>query len=137
MGTRGGANVVIEMPALLTAFGATPGRATVVVARNSVGRRVARALAALGACWALALVAVFIPVAHFVLVPSLLVAGPVAAVVRLREDRTLVKLHGVCPRCGLEQDFRAGGRFRSPRTVYCTGCRTDLLLTADPAAGAP
>lgn len=44
--------------------------------------------------WALALGGLFIPVAHFILVPTFVVTGIVVAVKRAREDRRLVLLRG-------------------------------------------
>ncbi len=124
----------VEVPVSLVVFGAPPRRATAVVIPRSPAGRIARALAGLGACWGLAVAAAFVPVAHFVLVPTLLVAGPVVAVIRLREERTLVSVRGACSRCGLEQEFRAGGRFRPGRTLDCAGCRHQLVLSSGPPA---
>jgi hypothetical protein len=123
---------VVEISASLTAFGTPPTRARAVVVVQGTGRRAARALAGLGACWALALVSVFIPVAHFVLVPTFTVAGVVVAVLRLREDRRLVGVSGTCPRCGTEQEFEAGGRFEDDRTLDCPRCHQLLRLVAEP-----
>jgi transposase-like protein len=78
---------------------------------------------------------VFIPVAHFVLVPTLLAAGVITAVLRLGEAARLASVRGVCPRCGTEQEFESGGRFRRERTLDCPGCHHHLRLIADPAAG--
>jgi hypothetical protein len=60
----------VEMPALLTVFGASPASATVTVMPLGIGHRLARALGALLTCWGAAVVAVFIPVAHFLVVPG-------------------------------------------------------------------
>jgi hypothetical protein len=128
---------VVEVSASLTAFGALPTRARAVVVVQGTGRRAARALAGLGACWALALVSVFIPVAHFVLVPSFTVAGIVVAGLRLREDRRLVGVSGTCPRCGTEQEFEAGGRFEDDRTLDCPRCHQLLRLIAGPPSEHP
>ena len=130
-------SAVLALPASLTVFGAPPTRATVTVDLQSVGRRAARAVAALAACWALAVVAVFIPLAHFVLVPGLFVTGLWLATNRAREDWRLVGVRGVCPRCGLAQEFQPGGRLRGKRTVDCPNCRNRLVLElSPPAAGA-
>ena len=43
------------------------------------GDRIQRALTRLGLLWLLAGVTLFIPIAHFVLVPGFLIAGPVMA----------------------------------------------------------
>src|SRR5258706_14609734 len=95
----------------LTAFGFSPRPATAVVIEQSTGERVGRAFAGLGMFWALALGGLFIPVAHFILVPTFLTAGIIMAVKRSKEDRRLAEVSGPCPRCGAEQTFKAGGPF--------------------------
>lgn len=84
----------------------------------------------------MALAALFVPVAHFILVPAFALAGVAVAIVRAREDRRLVKVRGVCPRCGVRQEFEGGGRFTSKRTLDCPRCHNHLTLTADAHAPA-
>ena len=76
----------------------------------------------------------FIPVAHFVLVPTFVVAGIIVAAKRAREDRRLILLRGACPRCGAEQEFRPGGRFTDERSLDCPECHGTLTLVATAAA---
>src|SRR4029077_17101825 len=103
--------IEIETQASLTAFGYPPCSVTAVIIEQTPTQRLGRALAGLGMCWALALGGLFIPGAHFILVPTFVVAGFIVAVKRAREDRRLVLLRGVCPRCGAAQEFKPGGRF--------------------------
>ena len=121
---------VSSMRASLSIFGAEPTNATAKVIEQGAGRRAGRALAGLGIFWGCAAAAVFIPIAHFLLVPTFLLCGIVLAALRLREGRRLVGLHGVCPRCGAEQDFRASGRFDQERDVVCPRCHSRLRLAA-------
>jgi hypothetical protein len=123
----------VEMAGLLTVFGATPTRATITLMPLGIDRRLARALGALLACWAAAAVSVFIPVAHFLLVPGLAIGGLVWAVVRLRARERLVRVHGACPRCGRVQEFIAAGSTGGQSAVTCPGCLNRLLVTT----GAP
>ena len=44
-----------------------------------------------------------------------------------REYRTLVSLHGTCPKCGAEQDFGELGRMGNPHKVHCASCRWELI----------
>jgi hypothetical protein len=67
-------------------------------------------------------------VAHFALVPGLLVGGVVLAAMRLAETRTLARVRGVCPRCHAQLDVSPGGRFRLPRAVQCVHCRNELTM---------
>jgi hypothetical protein len=121
---------VVELPATLTVFGSPPTPATATVLNQSLGQRLARTGAALGACWGLALAGLFIPVAHFILVPTFVVAGIVAAVLRAREDRRLLEVCGRCPRCGAEQQFKIGGRFAPERSFDCPRCHSNLVMHA-------
>lgn len=119
-------NRVEETPVMLTTFGDTPCDATATIVTQAPGRRVARALTALGTFWGLALGGLFIPVAHFILVPTFVTAGVVMAVLRAREDRRLLRVRGRCPRCGLEQEFAAGGRLTSEVRLDCPHCHSSL-----------
>jgi hypothetical protein len=126
----------VEIPATLSAFGAAPAPATATVLSQAPGERLTRTAAALGMCWGPALVSVFIPVAHFVLVPTFFIAGIALAIARAREAMRLLGVHGVCPRCAQEQDFEAGGRFTPSRSLDCPKCHNTLTLTADASAAA-
>lgn len=117
-----------EIPVTLSVFGASASTGMATVRRRGLASRARRAALALGVAWLLAFPAIFFPVAHFVLVPGLVVGGVVLAVIRLREDRTLDRLRATCPRCGATLDVTPGGRFRLPRPVQCVHCRNELTL---------
>lgn len=123
-----------ETQASLTAFGYPPCGVTAVIIEQTPTQRLGRALAGLGTFWALALGGLFIPVAHFILVPTFVVAGVVVAVKRACEDRRLVLLRGACPRCGATQEFKPGGRFATGRSVDCPKCHGTLTLVAGETA---
>src|SRR6266496_3740737 len=108
-----------EVQASLTAFGYPPRPATALGIEQSAPERLVRTVAGLGMFWGLALGGLFIPVAHFVLVPAFLVAGIVMGIKRSHEDRRLLGISGTCPRCGIEQRFHVGGRFFDGRTFEC------------------
>ncbi|HEY7433545.1 MAG TPA: hypothetical protein VIE41_00280 [Methylomirabilota bacterium] len=122
----------IEREVRLTAFGHEPSPTTAVVIEQPPGTRFGRVLGGLGMFWGLGLASVFIPVAHFVLVPTFVVWGIVMAVKRAREDRRLLVLRGACPRCGAAQEFRPGGRFADGRTFDCPKCHGNLTLRVSP-----
>ena len=126
--------IEMETQASLTAFGYPPCGVTAVIIEQTPAQRLGRALAGLGMCWALALGGLFIPVAHFILVPTFVVAGFIVAVKRAREDRQLVLLRGVCPRCGAAQEFKPGGRFTTGRSVDCPKCHGILTLATGETA---
>ena len=125
----------VEMPISLTAFGYAPRPATAVVIAQTPGERVGRVLAGLGLFWALALAGLFIPVAHFILVPVFLVAGIVIGIKRWFEVRRLLQVRGPCPRCGAEQAFEGGGRFEDGRSLDCPACHGAVGLAVRESAG--
>jgi hypothetical protein len=118
----------VEIPATLTAFGAPPGSATATVIHQTPPQRLARTFGALGMFWGLALIGLFIPLAHFILVPTFFTAGIVVAVLKAREDQRLVKVCGACPHCGVDQEFEVGGRFTRERSLVCPLCHNILRL---------
>ena len=119
-----------SLPASIEIFGATPTSVVVSIVRQPLASRLARAAMALAL--PLAVAAVFIPLAHFVLVPGVLVAGGVIAAIRLREDWRLARVQGPCPRCGQPLDVAPGGRFQPRRTFECPHCLNTLTLVASP-----
>jgi hypothetical protein len=121
---------VVDIPATLSAFGAPPAPATATVQNQSPAERLRRTAAGSGLCASLAVVSLFIPVAHFILVPTFIGAAIAVAIVRAREDTRLLRVHGVCPRCATAQDFEGGGRFTPTRSLDCPKCHTNLILTA-------
>ena len=90
--------------------------------------RLKRAAAVLGAGLAVALIALPIPIVHFVLVPGGLLLGVILAAVRLGQGEVFRAVQGRCPFCGVEQAFPVSGRFRLPREVHCANCRRSLSL---------
>lgn len=92
---------------------------TLHVRRFDQKDRVLRALAMVGGLWLLALVSVLIPVAHFILVPGFLLAGPVLAVMRYRVTEANQKVTGACPTCGDEISIEMDTSDRLPFWTYC------------------
>jgi len=121
-----------EQPASLTAFGFPSQDAAAVIVEQTHTQRAMRVLTGLGFFWGLALCGLFIPVAHFILVPTFGVAGIIVALRRAREDRRLILVRGACPRCGAQQEFKPGGRFESGRSIPCPHCHGNLTLVAAP-----
>jgi hypothetical protein len=122
--------------ATLTAFGATPTPVTITVVTHTPASRFGRALGALAACWCAAVAAVFIPVAHFVLVPGLAVIGVLWAARQLRTRVTVLEALGECPRCGRQQSFVPAGSSGDQLAFDCPACLTRLLATPEAPPGA-
>lgn len=91
-------------------------------------QRAQRAAKALGLCWGAAIVAVFLPLLHFVLVPALLIAGPVAALVRYREQRSVLGFDGACPACGAALVERRALPSHDEVAIRCDACGRGLVL---------
>jgi hypothetical protein len=107
--------------------------AVALLIRRPRPQRIRRALAGLAGCWGLAVVSVFLPVLHFILVPSLLVAGPLVAHWRLREHASLLAARGRCPGCdqAVSLDTRQPARPEIP--FRCSACGRPLQLRIEPA----
>lgn len=112
----------------LSGYGGRSSRARVRVITYSRAGRVRRATAALAGWWAVALGAVFIPVAHFVLVPGFLAYGLYCFVTRVRAEQVAVDGKGTCPDCGCEQTLDVAGRWRVPRFISCRQCQRSLRI---------
>lgn len=117
----------LELP--LKGFGAQATAAEVKVWELDLRDRVRRAGLALGFFWLAALVALPIPVVHFVAVPAALLLGVAIGGLRFRQREVFRRIEGRCPLCGQHQRFEAAGRFRLPKTLYCGSCRRELQLT--------
>ncbi len=109
-------------------FGAQPTTAVVVLDILSRAERMKRAGAILGAGVIAALIALPIPLVHFVFVPGALIAGITMAAVRLRQEEVFRSAQGACPYCGAEQQFTIMGRFKLPKQLHCTSCQRQLTL---------
>lgn len=90
-------------------------------------QRLLRAARTLLACWGLAVLSVLVPVAHFVLVPALLLAGPIAAFVVARQPSAIIGGQGPCPACGeLLVVSRAAERW--PLDEACEACHAQVTI---------
>lgn len=91
--------------------------------------RITRAAVRLGACWAAAGVTLFIPLAHFVLVPAFLIAGPVMAVSAYRTSQARDHATGSCPSCSEDVEIKLEADDELPKWTYCPRCNAPLQLT--------
>ena len=109
-------------------FGAQPTTAVVVLDILNHAERMRRAGAILGAGVIAALIALPIPLVHFVFVPGALIAGITMAAIRMRQQEVFRSAEGACPYCGAEQQFSVMGRFKLPKQLHCTSCQRQLTL---------
>ena len=115
-------------PFLLTGYddNCTTGVATVTTFDRA--ERIRRAVKGLTVAWGAALVSIFIPVAHFLLVPGFALAGVFVFAKRTRAGDVTESIHGTCPHCGHEQDFDSSSHWHLPMHLTCANC--SRLLTA-------
>jgi hypothetical protein len=83
-----------------------------------------------GAGLVAALIALPIPLVHFVFVPAALITGAILAVLRLRQGEVFRGVSAACPLCGKDQRFTVMGRFKLPRKLHCESCQHQLVLDA-------
>jgi hypothetical protein len=119
----------------LKGFGTPPGEAQAEVAELTSSDRLKRAAVVFGAFVAVAVIAIPIPIVHFVLVPGGLLLAVALGAVRLGQGRIFRGAQGRCPFCGTEQQFPLFGRFRLPRQVHCISCHRRLMLEAGVGTG--
>ncbi|MEE8117823.1 MAG: hypothetical protein V3T28_12005 [Gemmatimonadales bacterium] len=93
-------------------------------------QRMRRAWLGLAAWWAAAAATVFIPVAHFFLVPGFFAFGIYSFLQRARTAVVAVAVSGICPDCEAEQKFEAPARWSESVTLACANCGRSLKLTA-------
>ncbi len=107
-------------------------KATVRVLGHDRHDRARRALVGLASCWGAAIGAVFLPVLHFVLVPSLVVAGPIVAWSQLRQHLTVLDIEGPCPACAAPIREPLMSDTQTPITIRCESCRRALSVRLPP-----
>ena len=107
-----------------------PGGGSAEVLSFNKGERWGRALKGLGLSWLVAAGTVFIPVAHFLLVPGFFFFGIDVFVSRVRTAEITTRIHGICPDCGAAQDFERGGKWVLPKSLACGECGRTLRAVA-------
>jgi len=80
-------------------------------------------------CWLLAVITVFIPIAHFVLVPAFLIAGPIVGLSRYRQTDSKEKVVGMCPKHNAETTINLEATDKLPKWAYCPECNQSLQLS--------
>lgn len=124
---------VLEAPARLRYPGKEPVPAVVTLRRRSRRDRTVAVARAWAISWLAAVAAIFVPVLHFVLVPALLVGGPLYALSLRNEHTTLLRARGTCPACGAAVAHAQKGRAAASMALRCDACGRALELAMDPA----
>ena len=106
----------------ITAFGKGAQAGELRVRLWPAKERTLRVLKGLLGCWALGSLALFIPIAHFVLVPGFFFGGIVIAFRWSGQKSTFIEACGPCPECGDSQRFKVRGKFLLPKEASCPSC---------------
>lgn len=86
-----------------------------------------RAWRGLGITWGLAVFSVFLPLAHFFLVPGLLFAGPFVFFWLRKQKGRVLDIQAACPFC--QKTLAAGGfGIEWPLRVVCGGCSEPVRI---------
>jgi len=126
---RSGPLATRVQPFILSGYSGQPTRGTVTIHEFRREQRARRAFAVLGKWWGVALLCVFIPVAHFVLVPSFLAYGLWEFFQRIGTAELATGARGTCPDCGAEQQLDLAPRWRAPQPVTCRQCHRGLRFS--------
>ena len=89
----------------------------------STGQRAMRALTRVGVCWAVAIPCVLVPLLHFVLVPGLLLLGPILGALAFRATVEVTSRQVTCPKCTKETAIEPG-TMGWPVGLRCAHCST-------------
>lgn len=110
-----------ELKKLTSVFWEQKSTAEAMIRQVDRSESLGRAFKALGIWWLLAIVGVFIPVLHFVIVPLFLVLGVYFALKQSRVRFEIEGGHFICPACGVQNAFEKGRAF-FPREERCVSC---------------
>jgi len=122
---------VFEAPALVKYSGKDPAAAVVTLRRRSRRSRMAAVARTWAISWLAAIAAVFLPVLHFILVPALLIGGPLYALSMRKEHTTLMRATGACPACGAAITLTQPRRAMESCAFRCDGCGRSLELAIE------
>lgn len=124
---------VLEAPARIRYPSKEDTPAVVTLRRRNRRDRMAAVVKTWAICWLAAVVAVFLPVLHFILVPALLIGGPFYALAQGSEHTTLMRASGKCPACAAAVQLTQKRRAAPVVAFRCDACGRPLQLAIDPA----
>jgi hypothetical protein len=116
------------IPVIVRSYDGRTARGSMDVRLMGMGLRLGRALRALGVCWMFAVIAVLVPILHWVLVPALVLLGPIVAARAFAHERQVCAGGGACPVCGSALVFVHSAHpdtFSQP----CRVCHLSLSVT--------
>jgi hypothetical protein len=114
----------------LAGYAPQPSEAIVDIQELGKSQRMRRAVTGAAAWFGAAVVSVFIPIAHFVLVPFCLVMSFVMGMRRMAQGKMVTAARGRCPDCGAEQDLDLKGPWGGPRDLTCRKCQRPMRMVS-------
>lgn len=90
-------------------------------------QRLERSLKILGVGWGMAVISIFIPLAHFILVPGFLIGAPIAAFRAHRQKSGVLGGESICPNCGEVLPLVYGANIW-PLQDLCSHCQTSVTI---------
>ena len=116
----------------LTTYNGRSSTGVIQVGTLSSTGRSWNAAKALGLFWGIAAGTALVPIAHFVLVPTFLIAGPIAAIVAYARERIVIGGSASCPNCAAALAPRRGSA-PAGFTQTCAACRIQVnVVPTDP-----
>lgn len=124
-----------QQPVLIKGKGDETSAGTLHISIYSARERATRAAIVLALWWALALLSVLIPLAHFILVPLFLITGPVMAYKRFRTIEVSERVEGHCPVCRNTITLKLGPAEKPVLWKYCPLCQEPMSCEAATPTG--
>jgi len=96
--------------------------------------RTKRAIIIWAICWGLAILSAPIILAHYILVPAFLIAGPIMAYFRLKQTTEMEKVDGHCPHHDGPFSLKIEKTDTLPKWAYCPECNKGIQILEKTAA---
>lgn len=90
--------------------------------------RTKRAITIWVICWVLAVLSIPIILAHYILIPAFLIAGPVMARSRLKQEAEMEKVEGTCPHHHGPFTLKMEKTDVLPKWAYCPECDKGIQI---------
>ena len=101
---------------------------SITIEHFSPAQRAANAARTAGKTFAATVACVFIPVAHFILVPTGLLLTAVLAFLSYRKRSRIKAFKGECPACGAVIELSASSADRLPLYEFCDKCSREITI---------
>lgn len=115
------------VPVIIKSLSGKTANGDVQIKSWSQSERVANAMKVFGLFFGLAIAFVFVPIVHFVMVPTLLILAPILALRSYRRISNVEGGSGTCPECSERLPIE-GGKPDWPLKDLCSKCHNGLLI---------